>query len=322
MNQIALITGSSGFVGSNMTKFLHEKNFFVIGLDVRTPKFYQPDKFILADVRNLTTVSEILNKFKPHVIFHLAAISTIQVGQSAPEETWSVNFNGTQTLMNAVNLAGLNKTKIFFASTDKVYGMLPKNISTYREDLPLNPLRDSPYDCSKAAADDFIRNFNNTTVLRFCNIFGPCDTNVSRVVPATISALLNDKVPILNRYVDVNKIEHDFYRDMLFIDDLCESLLKLAVNADNFEEKILNFGVNSPTAMDELIHTIIKLMNVFKTPKIKFISTANEITRQNVDFSRAQKLLKFYPKTSLENGLSKTIEWWKNFKINVGEKNE
>lgn len=325
MNRHVLITGSSGFVGSNLIDFLQQKNFSVIGLDCCPSKFVEPNYFIKTDIRDKNTLREILKEYKPCAVFHLAAISTIQRGQTNPQDTWSVNFGGTRALLDAVNFAGLNNTKIFFASTDKVYGVLPTGADSYTEEMPLCPINTSPYDCSKAAADQLVQTANNTYVLRFCNLYGPYDTNKSRIVPATIITLLDNRAnriyggasqrAILNRYKDKDGVVRDFYRDMLYIDDLCKALANLVNKTleTNLPEKIFNFGVGTPNSMKDVITKInIFMGNVTCPPKVNIVPTTNELIRQSVNSSRAQNFLNFCPTTSLDDGLRQTIEWWKN----------
>ena len=313
--QKILITGSSGFLGCNLTSSLQQKGFSVIGLDICQPKFIKPNQFIQADIRDESTLRELLKNYKPAAIFHLAAISTVQGGEENPKETFSVNFKGTCAIFDSVKAVKL-QTKIFFASTDKVYGKL-EGVDSYTEDLPLRPLLGSVYDCSKAAADDFVRTCENSVVLRFCNLYGSFDTNKTRVVPATILALLEGRLPVLNRYSDSTGAVYDFYRDMLYIEDLCESLANLTVKTltTGIEERVFNFGVEDPVSIKDLIFAIMKLLDFTRQPEIKIVSTAKELNYQSVNSSLAQKVLGFKPKTSLEQGLIQTIKWWKNFKL-------
>ena len=94
-----LITGSSGFLGSNFTLNFKACGWSVTGLDIRSPVFAMPDSFVLGDVRDSALVFEALRTFKPDIVLHLAAFSTVQQGLQAPSETWSVNYGGTKTIM-------------------------------------------------------------------------------------------------------------------------------------------------------------------------------------------------------------------------------
>lgn len=315
-----MITGSSGFVGSNLCRALQAKNFFVIGLDKQPPKFCPPNQFVQIDIRDEFTLREILRVYKPAVLFHLAAVSTIQGGNADPEETWSTNFRATCNVANAVKAEGLT-TKIFFASTDKVYGEL-RGVREYTEDLPLRPLMSSPYDCSKAAADEFIRTCGDgICVLRFCNLYGACDMSLSRVVPGTISTLMQGRSPVLNRYRDNEGKEYDFFRDMLFVDDLCDALTTLTIKSlrNEVSENIFNFGTCSPVSMSEVINCLVELVNPDCQPTVKIVSPTKELTCQSVNFARANRVLGFRPTTALRDGLRQTISWWKNYEVKTND---
>lgn len=310
----ALITGCSGFLGSNLIAFLQREGWQVAGIDLRPAIFVQPDIFYSGDIRDCEIVERILNRRKYSVVFHLAAVSTIQGGFQNPQLSWSVNYFATKKLINTLCEVSPD-TAFLYASTDKVYGSL-NGKEAYTEDLPLCPIPDSPYDCSKAAADALVQASNlPALVFRFCNLYGLYDTSDSRVVPANIRAMLQGFPGIINQFRDKKGNPVNFYRDMLFVEDLCETLVALAnrLLTDRLilKEKVFNIGFSQPISIPEIIHEIILATGSALQPLVRDVAVDRELKRQCVDSSKARTLLGFAPHTSLREGIGKTTEWWK-----------
>lgn len=308
-----LITGSSGFLGSNFTRSFKACGWDVTGLDLRSPVFTMPDSFVLGDVRDNALVSEALRTFKPDIILHLAAFSTVQQGLKAPSETWSVNYDGTKNILQSVKEL-LPDSFFVYASTDKVYGELLQ-AGGYTEDMPLSPLITSPYDCSKAEADKLVRSYDRAFILRFCNIYGPFDESRSRVVPSGIRAVLCGKSPVLKRYIDSEGDTKDFFRDMLFVGDLADTVRRffaLLMSGASFAGySVFNLGTSAPVSMKNVLEEISKTLNFPEPPEEQIISGSDEIHLQSMNCSRAKKYLGFSPTTSLEDGIKETVKWLK-----------
>ncbi len=311
-----LITGSSGFLGSNFVRNFKCSGWKVTGFDVRSPVFAIPDSFVLGDVRDSALVSEALRTFKPDIVLHLAACSTVQQGVKAPSETWSVNYGGTKSILQAVNDL-LPDSFFVYASTDKVYGELIQ-AGGYTEDMPLSPLLTSPYDCSKAEADKLVRSYSRTFILRFCNIYGPFDESRSRVVPSGIRAVLEGKPPVLKRYADSEEGTKDFFRDMFFVGDLADTVRRfftLLMSGASFGGySVFNLGTSDPISMKNVLEEISRTLNFPEPPEERIISGSDEIHMQSMNCSRAKKYLGFSPATSLEDGIRETVKWWKEYR--------
>lgn len=309
-----LITGSSGFLGANLTRQLGAEGWNVTGMDCREPDFTPPARVILGDIRDEALLEEALREVQPDIVFHLAAVSTIQRGAAQPQRTWDVNYEGTRRVLRAVKR---NTDAVFvFASTDKVYGSL-RNAEAYKEDFPLCPL-ESPYDASKAAADAFVQSVPGTLVLRFCNLYGPFDTNFERVVPASIRATLSGFPAVLHRYRDETGRSCDFFRDMLYVRDLTDTLCVLSSRLlscpELTEEKVFNFGAAAPSSIQTVIQEIMLATGFTRPPDVRYVSRSRELDRQSVDFSKANRHLGFSPRTSLSEGISKTVQWFQTWK--------
>lgn len=331
--QTILITGSSGFIGTNLTQYLLRQGCRVIALDQKAPRGeYQEYRCtddldaeedgydfmnIKGDVRDALLLRKIFGHRIAYVI-HLAAVSTLQLGVEDCGRTMSVNAEGTEILLRAA--ADYGRLKGFlYASTDKVYGILQGY--AYVETDELLPL-DSPYDCSKAKADRLVREWSKKygipgIVLRFCNIYGRYDLQTTRIVPRTIQAVLEGRDCILRMYKDSDGVLRNFKRDFLYIDDLCGTiwkvLEKLDVQGEQFRAwgEAFNLGAQRCYSIDEVIRTIQTLLGSGRPAKICLSEELPEIPEQRMNYAKAAETFGFAPKISLENGLRETVAWWR-----------
>lgn len=312
-----LITGSSGFVGSNLIAAFRNKDIVIGGIDRKTPLYIKPDHFFHGDILDQSFMKKVIEEFRPDIIVHLAALATIQKGLSNPELTHKVNVTGTRILLDIISELP-NEPILIYASTDKVYG---ENIfGKYTETMPLAPISTSPYDCSKAVADQMVREWvleedHKGLVVRFCNLYGPMEnTDSPRLVPATISCILDKKIPVLNFYLDEKHDAKFFQRDLLYVGDLCEGLVSLVAYAEENEPwgEAFNFGSGSCYGIDAVIRTIYQHFGKEKEFVVRLRQVGDtEIRRQYMDYTKAKKTFGFEPVTDLEQGIRQTIKWWK-----------
>lgn len=318
-----LITGANGFVGSNLSKRLIAKGAKVIAftrgginppslliLENLVPKIYKVEK---GSLLNFERVNEVVSKNKIDYIFHLAAQPLIEVGRESPIQTFEVNIRGT---WNTLEAARQNRVKkIVVASTTHVYGDNPN--LPYKEEYFPQPSR--PYETSKAAADLLAQSYADTYNLpveipRFVNLYGPGDFNFSRIVPKVILSLLKKEDP---EVWDLGAV-----RDFLYIDDAIDGYLALVEKKlpDSKRVRVFNFGSGKPMSMIKLAKEILKVSGdkslkliIKETPKER----EKEIIKQYVSITKAKQLLGWKPKNSLEQGLKKTIGWYKRHKEQI-----
>lgn len=319
VGQTVWITGSSGFVGSNLALRLRTAGWNVLGLDLEEPQYAAPEEFIQGDVRDGKLLEDVLRTRRVDAILHLAARATVQEGRDDPSQTWDVNVGGTLCLLEALKNAGQTPALIY-ASTDKVYGPL-KSGEKYDEQLPLRPLRNSPYDCSKATADQLVRDWAqyagvHAVVLRFCNLYGPYDTHESRIVPAGIRAMLAGRPGVLHKYLDQSGQPRDFYRDMLYVDDLCagvEALTRWLLEAPPpVWGGAFNLGAPSRNSMSRVMEEIRSAVGFEAVPVVQYVKTEHVITEQSMNSEKARRSFGFCPTTSLHDGIVKTVQWWRD----------
>lgn len=298
-NKRVLITGISGFVGKALEKHLNKLGAKVFGI---SRSVNTNNNILNSNILDYEPINKFVKDLNIQICFHLASESLVEEGQLHPYQTFKVNTEGT---LNILEIARKNKLeKIIIASTSHVYG---KNKVPYLETYMPRPTR--PYETSKACTDliaqSYAESFNLPVLIpRFVNIYGPGDLNFQRLIPKTINSVLKDSEPEMWGGGAV--------RDYLFIDDAIEAYLLLAqVDIEKVgKSRVLNFGSDNIASVEEIIKKIIKISG--KSLEIKKVSEKREgeIDSQYVSFSKAIKLLGWRPKTGLDEGLKKTVDWY------------
>ena len=328
-----IVTGGSGFIGSNLVNFLIKKNFYVINLDkltyssnkyknkLRSKKNY---KLIKLDIINRNKVIKIIRKYNPDVIFNLAAETHVDRSIDGPENFIRTNINGTFSILEALRL--LNKKKIspklVHISTDEVYGDIKRNLRS-NENHKYEP--SSPYSASKASADHLVKSYIRTYKLRAvisncCNNYGPYQFP-EKLIPKIISNIFNNKeLPIYAKGKNS--------REWIHVEDHCEALFKLYLKGKNGQSYNVGSGVNLNNI--DLVKKILKIcktmkIKIGKKTKIKFVKDRpGHDFRYALDSKKILRNLKWKPKIKFEVGLRNTIIWYlknQNFLKTILKKN-
>jgi len=321
-----IVTGGSGFIGSNLVKFLLKKNYFVINIDklsysanpynlkeVSKNKKY---RFFKKDINSQNAIFKILNRFKPDGIFNLAAETHVDRSIDSPRIFINSNVLGVYNLLEAFNKyikKNKKKTKLIHISTDEVYGDIESGKRS-SEKFPYSP--SSPYSASKASADFLIKSFVRTYKLpviisNCCNNYGP-NQFPEKLIPKLVFNILNNRpLPIYGKGQNS--------REWIHVSDHCEALLKIF-----FKGKIgESYNVGSNQNITNIILTkrllkIVKNKNLKIGKKVKIIFVKD---RPGHDFRYAlnsKKILNelgWKSKISLNKGLSQTFEWYLKNKI-------
>jgi len=296
-----LITGITGFIGSHLEKKLEEMGATVYGISTSVKK----KNIEKINILDLAAVDKFAKSKKISIYIHLAAESLVESGSDNPHQTFKVNSLGT---LNILEVSRLNKSeRIIIASSSHVYG---KNKAPYYEESSLKPSR--PYETSKACADLIAQSYADSFKLpviipRFVNIYGPGDLNFNRIIPRTIKSIIENKPSEM--------WGGDVLRDYLFIEDAVKAyLLLLQVDVNKIDKnRIFNFGSGNVATVKELIEKIIEIsgtkMQIKKIPPRREF----EIRSQFLSDLKAKRLLGWNPKHTLEEGLKKTIPWYKAY---------
>lgn len=300
-NKRILITGIDGFVGSALSQILEEKGALVYGISQNI----ENKRIKKADIIDFLTINKFISENKIQIIFHLAGEALVETGQQNPHHVFRVNIDGTVNILESARLHALER--VIIASTVHVYG---DHKPPYFERFTPRPSR--PYETSKACADLIAQSYAdsyNLPVLipRFVNIYGSGDRNFTRLIPKTIKAVLSDVSPEMWGGKAI--------RDYLYIDDAIEAYLLLAQGniVEIGKNRIFNFGSGNKISVENLMQKVITISK--KNCLIKRIEDKRiaEVTSQYVSSNRAKKVLGWNARVTLDEGLSKTIAWYKKY---------
>lgn len=312
-----LITGAAGFIGSNFCQMMvtkYPKDFFV-GLDALTyagnyesiEMLEVKDNFIFikADVRDKSMIDILFAEHKFDYVINFAAESHVDRSIISADDFLTTNIIGTQILMEAS--MKYRVMRFHQVSTDEVYGDLPldKPELKFTESTPIHT--SSPYSASKASADLLVNAYHRThnlpiTISRCSNNYGPYQYP-EKLIPVMINkALNNEKLPVYGKGLNV--------RDWLYVEDHCNAI-DLIIHKGKVGE-VYNVGGNTELRNIELVN---KILDILQKPKnlISFVEDRKgHDLRYAIDFSKIKEELGWYPLTSFELGLIKTIRWYKN----------
>jgi nucleoside-diphosphate-sugar epimerase len=316
-----LVTGGAGFIGSHIVERLLKDGHFVRVLDnfstgkeenlgfiseLRTPNY----ELIKGDIRDKSTCSKACESID--FILHQAALRSVPKSMTDPESYNDVNINGTLYILQAAAKA---KVKRFvFASSSSVYGDTDK--FPEREDAL--PLLISPYALSKLGGEYYCRIFSEhfgleTVCLRYFNVFGPrqaLDDEYAVVIPKFIHSILHDEQPPI---FGTGKQSRDF----TYIDNVVEANILAAtvhLRTLNSELRTKHEVLNVANGKDNTVLQLVDLLNkiIGKNIKPKFLPVrAGDVFRTLADISKIKANLGFQSKVNFEEGLRKTVEYFR-----------
>ena len=304
------VTGAAGFIGSNFVHYLKSQGYNdIVVLDKLTyaasTDNLNPHTFPIqiVDIANKKQLERVFQTYRPRFVFHFAAES--HVDNSIEDATPFVETNVTGTL-NLLELSVMYKVEKFHhISTDEVYGALGYDDPPFTEETPYNP--QNPYSASKAASDHFVTAFGNTyglpVVITNCsNNYGPRQ-NKEKLIPKTINNILQGKkIPV---YAQGQNI-----RDWIYVEDHCRAILEVWYGGGVGQK--YNIGGECEVKNIDLVKTIIRLMNASED-LIEYVEDRpGHDLRYAIDNAKIKKTVAFKPQHTLEEGLLKTINWYKN----------
>jgi dTDP-glucose 4,6-dehydratase len=300
-----LVTGGAGFIGSNFLQHLKivtdEEIVCVDKLTYAGKRNNVPSKakLYVADIAGEDAIKTIFERHDIKTVFHFAAESHVDNSIKDCSEFIRTNIVGTVNLLNAS--LKHNVEKFMHISTDEVYGSIENG--SFTEETNYDPR--NPYSASKASSDHFVKAFHNTyglpTVITNCsNNYGPRQ-HKEKLIPQTILNLLNDKkIPV---YGDGKQI-----RDWLYVQDHCEALIEVWKHGVVGEK--YNIGGECEVQNIDLIKKIISLMGKDET-MIEYVKDRpGHDRRYSTDISKITKDLNWKPRFDIDDGLTKTIEWY------------
>jgi len=306
-----LVTGGAGFIGSNIVDELLKRNCrvriidnFCTGKIENIEHLLYKVELIKGDIRDKKLVSKIMNGVD--YVLHQAALRSVPRSIDDPVSTNDVNITGTLNLLIAAKNAKVKR--FIYASSSSVYGdtkELPK-----KEKQKPQPI--SPYAASKLAGEHYCRVFSKTfqleTVsLRYFNVFGPRQDPESKyavVVPIFIYSGLK------NKSFEVHS-DGKQSRDFTYIDNVVSANI-LALTAKNVSGKVLNVACNDKHSILDIAYTVSKILKI----KPRFIykpKRAGDVRHTLADTTLAKKFLGYKPLVNFEEGMKKTVEYFREF---------
>ena len=312
-DQIVLVTGADGFIGSHLVEMLHSQGYKVKALAqynsfnnwgwLEDVDCKEEIEILTGDIRDPFFCDEICKGV--NIIFHLAALIAIPYSYIAPQSYVETNITGTLNICKAA----LNHkvSRIVHTSTSEVYGTA--NYVPIDESHPLQA--QSPYSASKIGADAMAMSFFNSfelplIVARPFNTYGPRQS-ARAFIPTIISQIANNE-PQLS-LGDTSPT-----RDLNFVLDTCQGFIELA-NSDKAIGETVNIGSNFEISVGE-VASLIKLemdsdIEII-VDKQRIRPEKSEVTRLWCDNKKIKKLTGFNPKYDITSGLRETIKWFKS----------
>ncbi|MEO6214033.1 MAG: GDP-mannose 4,6-dehydratase [Vicinamibacterales bacterium] len=316
LDRPTFVTGGSGLVGGWLVQRLVDA-----GADVTClVRDWVPESFLLSgdlprrvkvvrgDVRDQALLERTLGEYEIETVLHLAAQTIVGIANRNPLSTLETNIAGTWALLEACRRSPRVR-QIVLASSDKAYG--DQEHLPYDESTPLQGRH--PYDVSKSCGDLIGQMYGTTyelpvVITRCGNFFGGGDLNWNRLVPGTVRSVIRNERPII-------RSDGQYIRDYFYVEDGAAAYMLLAerlAEDGGLAGEAFNFSNEIQVSVTDLVQKILALMNVSLEPEIRNEATG-EIRRQYLSAEKARTRLGWAPGFSLDDGLRKTIEWYRRF---------
>jgi nucleoside-diphosphate-sugar epimerase len=304
-----LVTGGAGFIGSHIAERLAQSGYavrvldnFITGREENLAPFQEGIELLRGDIRELN-VCQMAVKDVDYVL-HQAALPSVPRSIEDPLLTNSINIEGTLNMLIASRDEGVKR--FVYASSSSVYGddpNLPK-----KEGAEGNQI--SPYAVSKLVGEKYCQVFSHvyglsTVCLRYFNIFGPRQDPHSlyaAVIPKFITRLLNGEAPVV--YGDGEQS-----RDFTYVSNVVDANLD-AARAPGLSGAVFNIGCGSRITINALVAILLEIMKTDLGPSYEK-ERPGDVRHSFADITLAEKALRYNPQVQIEEGLVRTVEWFK-----------
>lgn len=310
-----LVTGGAGFIGTNFIYYELERysDDSIVCVDkltyagnaenLKRALEYDNFRFVRADICDRKTMYKLFEKEKFDVVVNFAAESHVDRSIENPEVFLQTNIMGTQVLLDASMKYGVGR--FHQISTDEVYGDLPIDRPDlfFTETTPLNP--SSPYSASKASADLLAEAYHRTyglpvTISRCSNNYGPYQFPEKLIPLMIVNALSDKRLPVYGKGINI--------RDWLYVEDHCKAVDMIIRNGKVGE--IYNVGGHNEMRNLDIVKLICKALGKSED-LIEFVEDRKgHDLRYAINPEKIKKELGWYPETSFNEGIKKTIEWY------------
>ncbi|MGH4123619.1 MAG: CDP-glucose 4,6-dehydratase [Clostridium sp.] len=325
-----LITGHTGFKGSWLSIWLNELGAVVVGYGL--DPYTENDNFIVTglkdkvidtrgDIRDCKKLQGVFTKYKPEIVFHLAAQSIVRRSYEIPKETYEVNVMGTLNLLECIRNSDSAKVGVMI-TTDKCYEN-KEQICPYRELDPMGGY--DPYSSSKGCAEILIASYRNSFLspkdydkhgtsiasVRAGNVIGGGDWSRDRIVPDCIKKLIENK--------DIEIRNPNAVRPWQYVLEPLRGYLILASQMYNDGINFCsgwNFGPNNDSivSVKNVVDIIINKWGKGKWIDLSNNSAVHEANLLSLDCTKARVRLGWEPKLNIDRAIEYTVDWYKNYK--------
>ena len=310
------VTGGSGLVGGWLVEKLLQQGADVIVLlrdwvpqsRLLSKKNLERATIVRGDLSDTRYLERVLAEYEVQSVIHLAAQTIVPIANKNPLSTFESNIAGTWNLLEAC-LHVKSVASIVVASSDKAYGDVP--VLPYKETMPLQAVY--PYDVSKACADmislSYANSFDSPVAITRCgNFFGGGDLNWNRIIPGTIRSVIRDQAPVI-------RSDGTLIRDYIYVEDAVSAYMTLSealAKNKTLKGEAFNFSNKTQKTVLALTKNILELLGSNLVPIIQG-NNNGEIKEQYLDSSKASHVLNWKASFGLDEGLKKTVEWYKEY---------
>jgi len=309
----ALVTGGAGFIGSYIVDRLLIHGLEVTVVDnlstgqlknIAYNENQQNFHFIKGDVRDLDLIRRIVKEVD--IVFHEAALISVVSSFKDPLTTHDVNVTGTLNLLKTCLNSGVKR--FIFASSASIYG--ETETLPMKENMVPGPI--SPYAVSKLAAEYYAKLFYKvygleTVCLRYFNVYGPRQRygHYSGVIPIFVNRLLSNEPPIIYGNGEQK-------RDFVNVQDIVDANM-LALRSKNAVGHVFNIGTGKATSVNQLAKIVLQIFGKKDLQPVHTDPRPGDTKEGSyADISKARRVLGYDPKISLEDGIIKLVEWYRN----------
>lgn len=311
-----LITGGSGFIGSHLTRRCFKEGYKVaittkynsLFENIRLADIWKKIYVIESDLRNADTIDKI-NKFKPDIIFHLAAYNDVGGSFTNVQESLTSGLIATSNLLEGVK----SFQQFIYISTSEVYGFQKK--VPFIESMFPQPL--SPYSIGKYSgelyANMFMKFYNKPVkIIRPFNAFGPWQS-MKAIIPEIIIKCLNGD--------DILTTPGTQTREFNYVENLVDGFLTCMKSKKTFGN-VYNIGSNQEIKIKDIVKLIHKLTQSKSKLKIGSLNyRKTDITRMKSNYNKFNKVTNWEPQKNLIQGLNLTIDWYRKYLKNIENTN-
>jgi len=307
-----LVTGATGLLGSHFSNYLLTNDCKFTALAIEDSysstyeNFFPQIEVNYLDISKFKEIDNFIKSKKFDIIYHFAAQTQVGDAIENPIKTFKSNIEGT---WNLLEICRNNNSPIVIASSDKAYGI--SDILPYKENFELKG--EFPYEVSKSITDLLANTYKKTygqnlVTLRCGNIYGGGDLNWERLIPGVIKWLLEDKVPIL-------RSDGSNVRDWVHVDDVVMAYIEAGkkLYENSLENSSYNFSSSDNFSVNYVYRKICELIKGEYVEPAYDITSEKEIPNQYLDSSLIKKDLNVVAKVNLDEGLKRTIAWYKEF---------